>query len=118
MEQYFISGIWTSIVNGEAVITHVMLHESDKNKGFKAGKKVHQDNVIKIMKKDGVLINTIERSYKFKEWQKGAEVCFNKSNEAEYLVTKRDDKLTNSLSTLLPMKVLTAKLKTPEVITV
>ena len=115
MEQYFISGIWTTMVNGEAVITHVMLHESDKNKSFKAGKKVHQDSVIRLMKKDDVLINTIEWSYKFKEWQKGAAVSFDKINETEYLVTKRDDKLTNSLATLLPMKVLTAKTKTPEV---
>lgn len=116
MEQYFISGIWTTIVNGEAVITHVMLHESDKAKKFKAGKKVHQDSVIKLMKKDNILIYTIEWNYNFKEWQKGAVVSFEKINEAECLVTKRDDKLTNSLAILLPMKVLTAKSKIAEII--
>jgi hypothetical protein len=116
MEQYFISGIWTSRVNGEAVITHVMLHESDKDKKFKAGKRVHQDSVIKLLKKENVVIYTIEWSYKFKEWQKGTVVSFEKQNETEYLVTKRDDAPVNSLSTLLPMKVLTAKSKAPEVV--
>ena len=116
MEQYFISGIWTSKINGETVITHVMLHESDKDKKFKAGKRVNQDSVIKLLKKENVFINTIEWSYKFKEWQKGTAVSFEKLNGTEYLVTKRDDAPINSLSSLLPMKVLTAKSKIPEVV--
>ena len=116
MEQYFISGIWTSKVNGETVITHVMLHQSDNDKKFKAGKRVNQESVIKLLKKENVSINTIEWNYKFKEWQKGTAVSFEKVNETEYLVTKRDNEFINSLATLLPMKVLTAKTKTPEVI--
>ena len=113
MKQYFISGIWTSVVNGQPVVTYVMLHDSSDKK-FKTGRKVHQDRVIKLMKTEDVLVHTIEWSYTFKEWQKGTAVSFEKINDIEQLVTKKDGTVTNCFSSLLPMKVLTAKSKTPE----
>ena len=101
------------MITGKSTITHVMLHESDKDKKFKAAKKVHQDYVIKLAKRNDVLIYTLEWNYVFKEWQKGAAVSVEKINDTECLVTKRDDNLTNNLASLLPMKVLTAKSKIP-----
>lgn len=113
MVQYFISGIWTSMINGQKVITHVMLHHSDHDNSFKNGKKVRHDDVVKLMKEDDALIYTIEWNYNFREWQKGTQVSFEKVNETTCLVTKKDGKLVSNLSALLPMKVLSAKASAP-----
>ena len=106
MEQYYISGIWTSVVGGRSLITHVMLHQSHTDKMFGKGKKTSLENIVKLLRNRSASILTIEWSYKFNEWQKGSEVDFETMDNLEYLRTKRGDKLFDNLNSLLPMNVL------------
>ena len=108
MEQYYISGIWTSFVNGNPLITHVLLHRSNADKMFSKGKKTSSESIVKLLRSGAANILTIEWSYKFNEWQKGIEVDFETIDDMAYLRTKRDNKLFNNLGSLLPMKVLIA----------
>lgn len=111
MQQYYISGVWSTVIKSKSLITHVLLHQSNAGKMFSGGKKTTLEKIIKLLTSGAATIHTMEWSYKFHEWQKGIEVGFETIDDVDYLRTKRDNVFFDNLGNLLPMKVLAGALK-------